>query len=74
MGKCSKQPISLLKQVTKQLEARLTRTASVALTNAWKQKQSMITYQSEYDIIQNHELSNSALPFQTQEGVIQTKS
>ena len=49
-------------------EARLTRSKSVALVNEWRQKQHMITYQSEYDRIK-HNLSNSAIPFQTTEGL-----
>ena len=73
MEKYSKTQISQLKEVNNQIEARLTRTRSVALTNEWKQKQNMRNYQSEYDRIRN-ELSNSALPFQTQEGVIKRKA
>ena len=44
MEKYSKPQISQLKEVTKQIEARLTRTKSVALTNEWKQKQAMRNY------------------------------
>ena len=73
MEKYSKTQISQLKEVNNQIEARLTRTRSVALTNEWKQKQNMRNYQSEYDRIRN-ELLNSALPFQTQEGVIKRKA
>jgi len=68
MEKYSRKQISQLKAVNQQIEARLTRTRSVALTNEWKQKQVMRNYQSEYDRIRN-ELSNSAMPFQTQETV-----
>ena len=35
---------SQLKAVNQQIEARLTRTPSAALTNEWNQKQAMITY------------------------------
>ena len=68
MEKCSNTQISQSKAVNQQIEARLTITAHVALTNEWTQKQVMRNYQSEYDRIRN-ELSNSAMPFQTQEGV-----
>ena len=57
-----------MKALNNQIEARLTRTKSVALVNEWQQKQTMRNYQSEYDRIRN-ELSNSAIPFQTQEGI-----
>ena len=73
MEKYSTTQISHLKEVNKQIEARLTRTVHASLTNEWKQKQSMINYQSEHDRIIK-ELSNSALPFQTQEGVIKRKA
>ena len=73
MEKYSKTQRSHLKAVNQQIEARLTRTANVVLTNERKQKQAMINYQSEYDKIRN-ELSNSALPFQTKEGVITRKA
>ena len=73
MEKYSKTQISQLKEVNNQLEARLIRTRSVALTNEWKQKQNMRNYQSEYDRIRN-ELLNSAMPFQTQEGIIKRKA
>ena len=65
--------MSKLKAVNQQIEARWTRTASAALTNGWKQKQAMRNYQSEYDRIR-HEISNSALPFQTKEGVTNRKA
>ena len=68
MEKYSRKQISQLRAENRQIEARLTRTKSIALTNEWKQKQTMRNYQSEYDRIRN-ELSNSALPFQTQEGL-----
>ena len=70
MEKYSKKQIAQLKAVNEQIEARLTRTRSIALTNEWKQKQVMRNYQSEYDRIRN-ELSNSAMPFHTQEIVKQ---
>ena len=73
MEKYSRKQISQLKDVNNQIEARLTRTRSVALTNEWKQKQNMRNYQSEYDRIRN-ELLNSAMPFQTQEGIIKRKA
>ena len=60
--------ISQFKAVNQQTEACLTRTRSAELTNEWKQKQVMRNYQSESDRIGN-ELSNSAMPFQTQETV-----
>jgi hypothetical protein len=59
-------------QVKKENEARLARTTSIALTNEWRQKQNMRNYQSEYDRIRN-ELSNSALPFKTQENIKKRK-
>ena len=68
MEKYSNKQISQLKAVNQQIEARLTRTRSAAVTNEWKQKQVMRNYQSEYDRIRN-ELSNSAMPFQTRETV-----
>ena len=68
MEKYSNKHISQLKAVNQQIEARLTRTRSAAVTNEWKQKQVMRNYQSEYDRIRN-ELSNSAMPFQTRETV-----
>ena len=37
-------PISQLKAVNQQIEARFTRTPSAALTNEWKQKQAMRNY------------------------------
>ena len=73
MEKYSRKQISQLKDRNNQIEARLTRTKSVALTNEWRQKQNMRNYQSEYDRIRN-ELLNSAMPFQTQEGVIKRKA
>ena len=73
MEKYSKKQLSQLKEVNNPIEARLTRTRGVALTNEWKQKQAMRNYQSEYDRIRN-DLLNSALPFQTQEGVINRKA
>ena len=73
MEKYSKRQISHLKDINNQIEARLTRTKSIALTNEWRQKQNMRNYQSEYDRIRN-ELLNSAMPFQTQEGVIKRKA
>ena len=68
MEKYSKKQIAQLTAANQQIEARLTRTRSAALTNEWIQKQVMRNYQSEYDRIRN-ELSNSAMPFQTQESV-----
>ena len=47
--------ISQLNDIDQQIEARLTSTATVALTNEWNQKQSMRNYQSEHDRIR-HEL------------------
>ena len=57
-----------LHHLNNQIEARLTRSKIVALVNEWRHKQHMWNYQSEYDRIRN-ELSNSAIPFQTQEGL-----
>ena len=65
--------LSQLNDIDQQVEARLPSTATVALTNEWHQKQSMRNYQSEHDRIR-HELWNSALPFQTQEGVIHRRA
>ena len=73
MEKYSRKQISQLKAVNQQIEARLTRTRSIALTNEWKQKQAMRNYQSEYDRIRN-ELLNSATPFHTQENIIKRKA
>ena len=42
----------------------------MALVNEWRQTQHMRNYQSEYDRIRN-ELSKSAIPFQTKEGLKQ---
>jgi hypothetical protein len=72
MERFSKLQLHQLKAVQKQTEARLARTTSIALTNEWRQKHNMRNYQSEYDRIRN-ELSNSALPFQTQENVKKRK-
>jgi hypothetical protein len=68
----SKLQLNQLMAVKKQTEARLARTTIIALTNEWKQRQNMRNYQSEYDRIRN-ELSNSALPFKTQENVKKRK-
>jgi hypothetical protein len=68
MERFSKLQLHQLMAVKKQTEARLARTTSIALTNEWRQRQNMRNYQSEYDRIRN-ELSNSALPFKTQEHV-----
>ena len=68
MERYSKLQLSQLKHLNDQIQARLTRAKSVALVNEWKQKQTMINYQSEYDRIRN-ELSNSAIPYQTKEGL-----
>ena len=69
----NKTQISQLEAAPKQLEARLPRTANVSLANAWTQQQHSRNHKSEYDRLR-HELSNSALPFQTQEGVLQRKA
>ena len=73
MERYSNLQLSQLKHLNAQIEARLTRTKSVALVNEWRQKQIMRNYQSEYDRIRN-ELLNSALPLQTQEGVKKRKT
>jgi hypothetical protein len=72
MARFSKLQVRQLKGVQRQTEARLARTTSIALTNEWRQRQNMRNYQSEYDRIRN-ELSNSALPFKTQETVKKRK-
>jgi hypothetical protein len=72
MERFSKLQLNRLMQVKKENEARLARTTSIALTNEWRQKQNMRNYQSEYDRIRN-ELSNSALPFKTQENIKKRK-
>ena len=64
MERYSKLHLSQLKHLNAQIEARLTRTKSVALVNEWRQKQNIRNYTSEYDRIRN-ELSNSAIPYQT---------
>ena len=68
MERYSKMQLSQLKHLNDQIKARLMRTTNMALVNEWRQKQNIRNYQSEYDRIRN-ELSNSALPFETQEGV-----
>ena len=68
MERYSKMQLKQLKSLNAQIEARLTRTKSVALVNEWRQKQNIRNYTSEYDRIRNA-LANSAVPFQTQEGV-----
>jgi hypothetical protein len=72
MEKYSKLQVSQFKELNNQIEARLTRTKSVALTNEWRQKHNMRNYQSEYDRIRN-ELENSALPYQTQDSIKKRK-
>ena len=69
MGKYATQQISQFKELNKQIEARFTISKSVALTNERRQTHNMRNYQSEYDRVGN-ELSNSAIPFQNQEGII----
>ena len=66
MERYSKMQLHQLKALNAQIEARLTRTKSVALVNEWRQKQNIRNYTSEYDRIRN-ELSNSAIPYQTKE-------
>jgi hypothetical protein len=72
MERFSKLQLHQLMAVKKQTEARLEITTSIALTNEWRQRQNMRNYQSEYDRIRN-ELSNSTLPFQTQENIKKIK-
>jgi uncharacterized protein YukE len=72
MEQYSKMQLSQFKELNNQIETRLTRTKSVALTNEWRQKQNMRNYQSEYDRIRN-ELENSALPYQTQDSIKKRK-
>ena len=64
MERYSKLQLHQLNALNKQIEARLTRSKSVALVNEWRQTQHMRNYQSECDIISN-DLSKSAIPFQT---------
>jgi hypothetical protein len=47
MEKYSKIQLAQLKDLNKQVEARLARTKRTALTNEWKQKQNIRNYQSE---------------------------
>ena len=68
MERYSKLQLRQLKALNAQIEARLTRTKSVALVNEWRQKQNIRNYTSEYDRIRN-ELSNSAIPYETKEGL-----
>ena len=68
MERFSNLQLQQFKAVTNHIEARLARSKSVALVNEWRQKQNMRNDQSEYDRIRN-ELSNSAIPFQTKEGL-----
>ena len=53
--------ISHLNEVNFQIEARSTITTLVALTNKWKQKQPMRSYQSEADRIRNELLSSNVM-------------
>ena len=64
MERYSNLQLNQLKALNNQIEARLTRTKSVALVNEWRQKQTMRNSTSEYDRISN-ELSNSAIPYHT---------
>ena len=64
MERYSNLQLNQLKALNNQIEARLTRTKSVALVNEWRQKQTMRNSTSEYDRIRN-ELSNSAIPYHT---------
>ena len=64
MERYSKLQFNQLKALNNQIEARLTRTKSVALVNEWRQKQTMRNSTSEYDRMRN-ELSNSAIPYHT---------
>ena len=68
MERYSKLHLQQFKAFNNQNETRLTRSKSVAFVNEWRQKQHMRNYQSEHDRIRN-ELSNSAMPFQTKEGL-----
>ena len=68
MERYSKLQLKQWKALNNQSEARLTKIKSVAFVNEWRQKQNVRNYTSEYDRIRN-ELSNSALPFHTQEGL-----
>ena len=72
MEKYSKLQLSHLKKLNTQIEACLTRTKILALTNAWRQKQPMRNHQSKYDG-KITELSNSALHFKTQEHITNRK-
>ena len=49
MEKYSKLQLSHLKKLNTQIEACLTTTNILALTNAWRQTQPMRNHQSEYD-------------------------
>ena len=73
MERYSKMQLSQLKHLNDQIKARLTRTKSVALVNEWRQQQNIRNYTSEYDRIRN-ELSNSAIPYQTQQGLKKRKT
>ena len=64
MERYSNLQLNQLKALNNQIEARLTRTKSVALVNEWRQKQTMRNSTSEYDRMRN-ELSNSAIPYHT---------
>ena len=68
MERFSNLQVHQLKALNNQSDARLTRSKSVALVNAWRQNQHMRNYQSYYDIIIN-DLSNSAIPFQPTKGL-----
>ena len=68
MERYSKMHLRELKALNAQIEARLTRGKSIALVNEWRQKQNIRNYTSEYDRIRN-ELSNSAIPYETKEGL-----
>jgi hypothetical protein len=72
MERYSKLQFEHIQALHKQLEARLTRTETIALIIEWRQREQTRNYQREYDRIRN-ELEQSALPFQTQENVKKSK-
>ena len=68
MERYSNLQLTQLKAFNNQIEARWTRTQSVALLNAWRQNHNTRNYTSGYARKRN-EIPNSAVPFHTQEGL-----
>ena len=61
LNKYSRMQLNQLKRIKEQIEARETRTKSIALRKHILQKQNVMNYQSEYERLLG-ELENSAVP------------